>query len=128
MMKFLKFSIKEEYFGIKINCIKEIVERDEITNIPNSSPEIEGIMDLRGNVTSIINPRIVLDMDDIDIDLDNYVIVLDSSEGLIVTEVHEVFELEKSDIDNIITEDSSPVLGITEHDNEFMTIIKSDFN
>lgn len=127
-MKFLKFSIKEEYFGIKINCIKEIVERDEITNIPNSSPEIEGIMDLRGNVTSIINPRIVLDMDDIDIDLDNYVIVLDSSEGLIVTEVHEVFELEKSDIDNIVTEDSSPVLGITEHNNEFMTIIKSDFN
>lgn len=127
-MKFLKFSIKEEYFGIKINCIKEIVERDEITNIPNSSPEIEGIMDLRGNVTSIINPRIVLDMNDINIDLDNYVIVLDSSEGLIVTEVHEVFELEKSDIDNIVTEDSSPVLGITEHNNEFMTIIKSDFN
>ncbi len=127
-MKCLKFSIKQEYFGIKINCIKEIVERDEITNIPNSSPEIEGIMDLRGNVTSIINSRILLDMDDTDIDLDKYVIVLEFDKGLIVTEVHEVFELEKSDIDNIITEDSSHVLGITEHNDEFITIIKSDFN
>lgn len=120
-MKILKFSIGNESFGIQVNKIDEIAEKESITNIPNSKPEIEGVMDLRGDVTSIINPRILFDLDK-DISEDNYIIVL-GSKGVVVTEVHDIFEIKNNDLNEVITEENSNVLGITEHHDEFITVV-----
>jgi purine-binding chemotaxis protein CheW len=43
--------------------VEEIVKRDAITRVPNTPNHVEGVVDLRGQITTILNPKYLLDID-----------------------------------------------------------------
>ncbi|MBN1797983.1 MAG: chemotaxis protein CheW [Spirochaetales bacterium] len=49
------FQLGEEVYAIDIMEIKQIVNMQEVREIPNAPPYVEGILNLRGLVTPIIN-------------------------------------------------------------------------
>jgi purine-binding chemotaxis protein CheW len=51
----LTFSISGEEYAINILKIKEIVEYDTVTRVPNTAPWIHGVTNLRGNVVPVID-------------------------------------------------------------------------
>jgi len=60
--KVLQFKLSDENYCVNIDNVTEIVKTKELTNIPNSPEEVKGVMDLRGNVTTIINPKQIFDI------------------------------------------------------------------
>lgn len=54
----LTFSIGEELFGIEITSVREILTYPTMTTMPNMPIWMKGIMNLRGEVTPIIDLRI----------------------------------------------------------------------
>lgn len=126
----LKFSIGSEIFCVDINYISEIVESKDTdtTRIPNSSPEVNGVMDLRGKTTTILNPKIIFNVEQTDDLESNFVIVFNeesnTSKGWEVDEVYNVTTISTEDIDTNITKDQDNVNGIIQLDDSFVIFVE----
>jgi two-component system chemotaxis response regulator CheV len=62
-VEFLEFLIGESSFGINVLKVREIIKPVNITKIPHSHPNVEGIVELRGEVLAVINLRKALYID-----------------------------------------------------------------
>jgi len=60
----LEFSLAGEQYCLDIEYIEEIVKHETITRVPNTPGFVEGVVDLRGQITTILNPKVTLDKDD----------------------------------------------------------------
>lgn len=56
--RLLVFEIGDREFAATVEAVKTVVEPGDITRVPLSSDAIEGIVDLRGEITAVINPRV----------------------------------------------------------------------
>ncbi len=53
----VEFRLGDDICAIDINQVDSIVEVKKVTRIPRTSDSIEGVMDLRGETTAIIDPK-----------------------------------------------------------------------
>src|SRR5882762_8569404 len=51
------FQLGAELYGVEISRVHEIIRLQEVTRIPHSPPFVEGVINLRGKVISVINLR-----------------------------------------------------------------------
>jgi Chemotaxis signal transduction protein len=56
----VEFIIGDDKFAINLFDVREIVEASKITPLPHASSYIRGIIDLRGEITTIIDLRQLL--------------------------------------------------------------------
>jgi len=100
--KFLTFTIGEEYYGIEIQYVTEIVGLQPITVVPELPLFVKGIINLRGKIIPVLDARLKFKKEPKDYNDRTCIIVIDvhnTSIGMIVDEVSEVLSI--SD-DNII--------------------------
>ncbi|MFC7018609.1 MULTISPECIES: chemotaxis protein CheW [Haloarcula] len=96
----LEFTLGDEQYCLGIDRIVEIVKAGEMTTLPNTSPSVAGVMDLRGETTTILDPTSIFDAYS---DQDSQqVIILDSEEriGWLVDRVDRVRSLHDADVDS----------------------------
>ena len=105
----LEFRLGEETYCVSIDYVTEIVDMGELTPIPNSPPHVEGVIDLRGNTTSIVDPKVGLGTDG---DIGDRIVIFDSdifederSIGWAVDSVEEVSDIDAESVDD------SPIEG-----------------
>lgn len=55
--QYLTFRLAEEEYGLEILRVQEIKGYSKVTPLPNTPPEIKGVMNLRGAVVPIIDLR-----------------------------------------------------------------------
>ena len=73
----VEFVLGDERYCLDITYIEQIVERGTVTRIPNAPDFVEGVIDLRGDITTVIDPKATLAADeDEDGDL---IVVFDAS-------------------------------------------------
>lgn len=109
--KYVTFKSGNEYFGIKIQFVNEIIVFQEITEIPESESYIKGLINLRGKIIPVIDVRIRFGQEPIPYTDRTCIIVLnigDTVVGLIVERIAEVVEIPEQ---NIIP---SPSIGKSE--------------
>jgi purine-binding chemotaxis protein CheW len=53
--QYLTFFVAGEEYAVNILKVKEIIEYDTITAVPNTAPWIRGVTNLRGNVVPVID-------------------------------------------------------------------------
>ncbi len=53
----VEFLLEDEHFAIDLFEVREVVEYTRITHLPDTPPHIRGIIDLRGEITTIIDPK-----------------------------------------------------------------------
>jgi purine-binding chemotaxis protein CheW len=51
------FRMGDEYYGLSIASVKEIIKPLPVTRFPKSPPFVEGVIDLRGRILPIVNLR-----------------------------------------------------------------------
>lgn len=56
----LVFSLGEQSYGLDVGDVRNIVEVGERTRVPRSGEAVDGIMDMRGDITAVIDPRKLL--------------------------------------------------------------------
>ncbi len=127
----LEFGLGEETYCLDIDVIDEIVDAGQLTRIPNSPPHVEGVMDLRGRTTSIINPKTVFSIDSEG--ERNRIIVFDPDAigdqgtiGWIVDEVYQVTDITPDDVDETTTANDENVHGIVKGENKFVVWVDPD--
>ncbi len=55
--KYLEFSLGTEHYGVPLLTVREVISKPETTIIPNAPTYFVGIMNLRGQVISVIDLR-----------------------------------------------------------------------
>lgn len=55
--RFLCFSLGSEEFAIPLLCVKEVIAVPDVTPVPFTPPHFIGIMNLRGQVISVLDLR-----------------------------------------------------------------------
>lgn len=99
--KYVTFKSGNEYFGIKIQYVNEIIVYQEITEIPESESYIKGLINLRGKIIPVVDVRIRFGQEPIEYNDRTCIIVLnvgDTVAGLIVERIAEVVEIPQENI------------------------------
>ena len=119
----LEFRLGEETYCVSIDYVTEIVDMGELTPIPNSPPRVEGIIDLRGNTTSIVDPKVGLGLEGA---LGDRIVIFDSgifdderSIGWAVDSVEEVSDIDDESVDDSPIE-GDHIRGLIKRDSEFV--------
>lgn len=125
-LQVLEFRLEDRKYCIDIAHVDEIVDKKELTPLPNADDRVEGVMDLRGTTTTIINPKIVLDLDQTE--NGERVVVLegddDTNVGWLIDSVEEVISVDEETVDESV--ESGSVRGIIRQDDEFVVWVKPE--
>ncbi len=62
-LQFIVFRVAREWYGVDIRKVKEVIKTDRITYLPSSPEHIAGIVNLRGNILSVLDLRVILRLD-----------------------------------------------------------------
>lgn len=124
----LEFGLGGESYCIDIVFVEELVNFEDLTLMPNTPDHIEGVMDLRGRTTTIIDPKVLLDIDEPG--RKHRVIVFDPHEtdewgaiGWVVDEVYEVARVESEQVEQPHEIDTESVLGVIKRDDGYVVWI-----
>ncbi|MFC4448377.1 chemotaxis protein CheW [Halorussus aquaticus] len=123
----LEFRLEDRKYCIDIAHVDEIVDKEELTPLPNSDPHVEGVMDLRGTTTTIINPKQVLDLETTE--TGQRVVVLEGdgdgeNVGWLIDAVNQVVSIDTGEVDESV--ESESVRGIVRQDDDFVVWVKPE--
>ncbi|MGS2717526.1 chemotaxis protein CheW [Eionea flava] len=133
VLQWVTFRLAGETYGINVMQVQEVLRHSEIAPVPGAPTYVLGIINLRGNVVTVIdtrhrfgltpgelteNTRIVI------IEADNHVV------GILVDSVAEVVYLRQSEIENApnVGNDESAkfIQGVCHKNDELLILIELD--
>lgn len=104
-VQYIKIAVEDEFYGIDIGIIDNIVRMQRITRVPNVAPYIKGVINLRGEIVPIMNLRLKMGIEEIDYTKTTRIIIIKAENygkiGLIVDAVKEVVALEDEQIEKL---------------------------
>ncbi|KUG19875.1 positive regulator of chea protein activity (chew) [hydrocarbon metagenome] len=125
----VEFQLGKEHYALDIHTAREIVEMMPITPLPRAPPYLAGIMNLRGEITNIINLKNLLGLpEDTAADSQKIIVLMPDSAGgtntgIIVDDVHSVIQIREEEIermdDGIVSGISAYVKGIIKPAGDF---------
>lgn len=120
----LEFILGENRYCVDIGYVAEIVDTDQLTAVPNTPDHVEGVMDLRGETTKIVNLRRIFGETDDDSAIGNRIIVFKRKRGSnerigwLADEVYQVEEVWTDAVDTSV--DGEGIAGVIRRDDEFV--------
>ena len=122
LIEVVEFTLGGKRYALDIQLVREIVVMMPITPIPRAPEFLSGVLNLRGEITYIINLNRILSVEDPEIRKDQKIIVFvpgaakKNNVGIIVDNVSSVFQVPETDIeimkDNASSQNSGYVKGI----------------
>jgi purine-binding chemotaxis protein CheW len=101
-MHIVGFRVGREVFGVPISLVHEIVRVPEITSVPDSPGCVQGVINLRGKIVSVVDLRRRFGEKEIQPTKKNRILVTEVEGklvGLIVDSASEVLKIPESDIE-----------------------------
>lgn len=98
-LQLVTFEVAGEEFAVDILSVHEINRMMELTRVPQSPPEVEGVINLRGRIIPVLDLRKRFGMPGGNRDEHNRIIVVEVLGrvlGFIVDRVHEVLRIDSS--------------------------------
>lgn len=116
--KYLTFAIGDEEYGVEILRVREIIGIFEITAVPCMPHYVRGVMNLRGQVITVIDLRARFDMPTVDATDRTCIVVVETtlndrsiSTGIVVDHVSEVLDIAADQIEAAPTFSKDPRCG-----------------
>ena len=99
--KYMTFKSGNEFYGLKIQYVNEIIQFQAITAIPETEDYIKGLINLRGKVIPVIDVRLRFKQQPFEYNDRTCIIVINVKStvvGLIVEKIAEVVEIKDENI------------------------------
>ncbi|MBN2423921.1 MAG: chemotaxis protein CheW [Calditrichaceae bacterium] len=94
-------NIGDKYFGVEIFGVREIIQLPKFTKVPNTHKSIIGVFNLRGEIYSIIDLRVLIEMPANPVNNKNLVVLLRYESlnfGVIVDKVVDIVDIDPADL------------------------------
>jgi len=136
-IKNLTFSINNEFFGIPISKVREVIQHVDITPVHETLPFMKGVIDLRGKIIPILDMRMKFGIrENAQIDRTVFVIVdvlIDTGTfhlGITVDAVHDVVDINMEQVEKTpeigLKLKSSYLYGITKVKDKLVMLLNID--
>ena len=104
-IQYIKIAVGDEFYGIDISIVDNIVRMQRITRVPNVAQYIKGVINLRGEIVPIMNIRLKMGLPEIEYTKTTRIIIIKTEAvgkiGLIVDAVKEVVALDETQIEKL---------------------------
>ncbi|MCP4298851.1 MAG: chemotaxis protein CheW [Proteobacteria bacterium] len=132
--QFLAFKLEDEVFAFDISKVREVLEFDAVTKVPQTPEMMKGVINLRGSVVPVIDMRIKFGMGETDITVNTVIIIIEveldnesTMIGALVDSVKEVMDLDSEHIEpppSIGTRlNTEFIRGMGKQDDQFIIIL-----
>lgn len=127
------FRLADEDYGLNIETVREIIRLQAVTYVPDSPDFVEGLINLRGSVTPVVELRKRFGVELTEATPQTRIVVVDiggENIGIIVDEVSEVLRISEDAIEPtsavITTEDSYYIEGIAKLGDRLLILLDFD--
>lgn len=99
--RYLAFSLGQEEYGLPLLTVKEVIAVPEVTPVPFSPPHFLGIINLRGQIISVMDLRRKFNLEGSKVGEETALIILDLENvllGIVVDSVNEVVGLSPEEV------------------------------
>jgi purine-binding chemotaxis protein CheW len=99
---FVTMAIDDQWFGLSVKYVRDILGPRQITDIPLSPPEVAGSLNLRGRIITALNLRQALGLPTIQDPSESMSIVVEHNDelySLLIDEVGEVLNLNEDNLE-----------------------------
>ena len=130
VMQWVTFRLGDEKYGINVMQVQEVLRITEIAPVPGAPSYVLGIINLRGNVVTVIDTRNRFGLMSKETDDSSRIVIIETEDhiiGILVDSVAEVVELRASEIEtapNVGNDESSKYIqGVTSIENELLILV-----
>ncbi len=130
IIQLVTFRLQDETYGINVMHVQEVLRVTEIAPVPGAPDYVLGIINLRGNVVTVIDTRSRFGLPAGELTDSSRIVIIESEKqvvGILVDAVAEVVELTESQIDaapNVGNEESSRYIqGIATMENVLLIVV-----
>ena len=130
IVQWVTFRLDNEKYGIRVMQVQEVLRMTEIAPVPGAPDYVLGIINLRGNVVTVIDSRKRFGLSDAEADDSTRIVIIEAEKhvvGILVDSVAEVVDLRASEIDaapNVGNDDSSKYIqGVSSRDKELLILV-----
>ena len=129
-LRWVTFRLENEKYGINVMQVQEVLRVTEIAPVPGAPSYVLGIINLRGNVVTVIDTRSRFGLASAEMDDSTRIVIIEAEDqvvGILVDSVAEVVDLKASEIEtapNVGTEESAKFIqGVASHDDELLILV-----
>lgn len=130
VLQWVTFKLQEETYGINVMQVQEVLRYTDIAPVPGAPDYVMGIINLRGNVVTVIDTRSRFGLAPSEVTDNSRIVIIESERqviGIMVDSVAEVVYLKQSEIDtapNVGTDESAKFIqGVSNRDGELLILV-----
>lgn len=130
VLQWVTFKLQEETYGINVMQVQEVLRYTDIAPVPGAPMYVLGIINLRGNVVTVIDTRARFGLSPSDVTENSRIVIIEADKqviGILVDSVAEVVYLRASEIDtapNVGTDESAKFIqGVSNRDGELLILV-----
>ncbi|HEC28900.1 MAG TPA: chemotaxis protein CheW [Gammaproteobacteria bacterium] len=130
VIQWVTYKLDNETYGIRVMQVQEVLRVTEIAPVPGAPHYVMGIINLRGNVVTVINTRSRFGLPQAENSDSTRIVILESDNnvvGILVDSVAEVVDLKADQIEtspNVGNDDSSKYIeGVATLDGNLLILI-----
>ncbi|ASD67442.1 MULTISPECIES: chemotaxis protein CheW [Pseudoalteromonas] len=130
VLQWVTYKLEEETYGINVMQVQEVLRYTEIAPVPGAPSYVLGIINLRGNVVTVIDTRARFGLQSAEVTDNSRIVIIEAEKqviGILVDSVAEVVYLRSSEIDsapNIGTEESAKFIqGVSNREGELLILV-----
>ncbi|GAB6068077.1 chemotaxis protein CheW [Methylothermus subterraneus] len=129
-LQWVTFRLGNETYGINVMQVQEVLRVSEIAPVPGAPDYVLGIINLRGNVVTVVDTRRRFGLPPKEPDSASRIVIVEAAGqviGILVDSVAEVVELRSAEIEaapNAGTEDRARYIqGVTSRDGKLLILV-----
>lgn len=133
ILQWVTFRLDSETYGINVMQVQEVLRHTEIAPVPGAPDYVLGIINLRGNVVTVIDTRQRFALQSAPVTEQTRIVIIESDRqvvGILVDSVAEVVYLRQSEIEtapHIGTDESAKFIqGVCNKNDELLILVDLD--
>lgn len=133
ILQWVTFLLEGEVYGINVMQVQEVLRYSEIAPVPGAPSYVLGIINLRGNVVTVIDTRDRFGLHRAEVTNNTRIVIIESNDhvvGILVDAVAEVVYLKQSEIEtapNVGSDENAKFIrGVCNKNDELLILIDID--
>ena len=133
ILQWVTFKLDNETYGIDVMQVQEVLRYTEIAPVPGAPAYVLGIINLRGNVVTVIDTRQRFGLYNAEITDNSRIVIIEADKqvvGILVDSVAEVVYLRQSEIEtapNVGNDESAKFIqGVCNKNGELLILVELD--
>lgn len=130
ILQWVTFRLDNETYGINVMQVQEVLRHSEIAPVPGAPSYVLGIINLRGNVVTVIDTRQRFGLMPAPVTDQTRIVIIEADRqviGILVDSVAEVVYLRQSEIEtapNVGTDESAKFIqGVSNKNDELLILV-----